>query len=105
MTSLDEEIHVKNKKNDEHYTSNKNSKKTHLNVMLKQIQLYRFNVISLDELIERAQSFRDVAQHFSHTSSFKIFANKYVDDLFTVDTKDMLDDFYKNLMKTQKHAK
>jgi hypothetical protein len=104
IASLDEEMRDKDRaeENYELYVSNKNSKRTHLNKMLKQIQLYRFNVISLDELIERTDSFREVAQHFTHTSSFKIFANKHFDDLFTVDTKEMLEDFCKDLVKAQR---
>jgi hypothetical protein len=100
IASLDQDIREENpeEKNYDDFKLNKQSKIAHLQSMLKQIVLYRFNAISLDDLIERVQSFQQVAEHLSHTNSFKIFVNKHIDDFFTVDTKKVLDDFHKEMV-------
>jgi hypothetical protein len=99
ILSLDRDMREENpeEKNYESFTLNKQSKITHLHSMLKQIVLYRFNAISLDDLIDRVQSFQQIAEHLSHTNSFKIFVNKHIDDFFIVDTKKVLDEFHKEI--------
>jgi hypothetical protein len=99
IISLDKNIQKKNsdEKNYEAFTINKHAKIAHLKAMLKQITLYRFNAITLDDFIERVQLFKEAAEHLLHTSSFKIFVNKHIDDGFTVDTKKILDEFHEEI--------
>lgn len=107
IADLDKDKKNKDKKDDNYdqYTQNKLHKKMLLESMLHQIHLHKTNAIPFEELLERTKSFQEVAQHFEHTNRLKSFLNKKFENIFAVDTKKLLDDFYTDLKKSSPQKK
>ncbi len=102
VVDLDKEEKNKNQSDNdyEQYNKNKQDKRFVLSAMLRQIHLFKTHALSFEELLASIESFQAEAKKFEHTSKLKSFLNERFENLFTVDTKQLLDDFYKELSKS-----